>query len=55
MKAYIGKEKFSEEWDADLDNCISVYDFFPKMCNVTEEEKFQSFPIRMSGDALNNF
>lgn len=55
MKAYIGNPTFSGGWDEDIDNCISIYDILSEMCCVTDDEKLQSIPIMLSGDALSYF
>lgn len=55
MKAYHGKDSFSGGREEALDNSIGVYETMAKMCQVTEEEKLQSLPIMLKGDALSYF
>lgn len=55
MKAFIGKQTFSGEWDDDLDNCLNIFETLARMCKVIKPEMFQSMPIMLSGDALSYF
>lgn len=40
MRTFFGKENFSEKWDEDLDETISVFDTITAMCEMDGEEKF---------------
>lgn len=55
MKAYNGEMTFSRSWDEDFDSCISIYETFSKMCEVSMEDKLQALPVMLSGDALSYF
>lgn len=55
MKAFDRKKTFGGKWDEDLAGTISLYETLEKMCQLTQDEKFKSLPVMLSGDALTYF
>lgn len=52
MKAYVGKQQLSGEYDEYLDDCFQVFETVASMCQVTEEEMGRALPIMLRGDAF---
>lgn len=52
MKEFTGKTEFSGAYEEDLDDTLDVFETMARMCSIKNDEKSQSIPIMLKGDAL---
>ncbi len=52
MKSYQGRDRFSGNWDEDINGSIEVFEALSKVCMLSENDMLRGLPVMLTGDAL---
>lgn len=47
LKAFAGQDKFSGDYEEDLDNILQMSDTFADMCDLTPNQKRNEMPLML--------
>ncbi len=55
IKSFQNRKKFSGSWDENLEEAITNYNIFSRICKLSEQEKADAVPYMLEGEAFTFF